>query len=64
MYLGWESGGRIALDVAGPIPAIPIIDLSLSCGLEFNSNSPEKVSSGKAVTIGGVTADCKSVPSW
>jgi hypothetical protein len=59
-----KSGERIALDVAGSNPAIPIIGLSLSCGLEFNPNSPEKVSSGKAATIGGVAAVCKTVPSW
>lgn len=28
----------------------------------FNSFTPEVV--GRAITIGGVMADCKSVPTW
>ena len=56
--------------------SIPVIPTSLEIGRFFHNSTPlvkinptavdryRRYGSGEAATIGGVAADCKSVPKW
>ena len=53
MYLSWESGGRIVLDVAGSIPAFPIPVIALHWKCEFIHYTYLSMNGFQYSTLGG-----------